>query len=243
MRALIAVVVLLSATLLLSFRAFDGSTRVLRPDDPAVAASPGSSAATLATDPQDIPVTGSVRVVSGPETTLPVPRARVRIRGTAISKTTDASGAFDFTLPPGDYTASVRVPGYLCRAEQFTVRSGVLPPPVVITCGDRLPPSPDTVVYISVDTITGIVSVTPDPLYVAPNDCIAWTSSAGPWAVHFSPISPITHRRIRAAADSTVVGCVRSDVFPGKYSYFVAVAVGDSVYTEDPELIDENEDG
>jgi len=239
MRVVIAVLVLFSATLLLSFRVFDGSTEGPEPSVQTIASGEFTSAG-LSARPQDGRVTGSVRVVSGPDTQA-VQTARVWVSDTRIKGLTDREGQFGFRLPPGDYTARAETPGFDCPPFEFSVLAGESAS-IVFICPDVLVQSPDTV-SISVDTITGIVTVSPDPLYIAPNDCIAWKSSDGPWAVHFSPISPITHRRIRAAADSSVVECVRSDVFPGKYSYLVAVAVGNSIYTEDPELIDENEDG
>jgi plastocyanin len=100
---------------------------------------------------------------------------------------------------------------------------------------------PDTVA-IMVDTVTGRVTVSPDPLFIQPGDSVIWFSNDGPWAVHFNPISPLGVRRLRGATGERNGGLVRANILPGKYSYFVAVAVGSSVYTADPGLIDDGEE-
>jgi len=95
-------------------------------------------------------------------------------------------------------------------------------------------------IAIAVDLTAARVITTPNPCYIRPGDRVEWTCEAGyPFAIHFDPQSPLLHRRLRAPR-GTIGDDVRPDIHPGKYRYLVAVAVGDEIYTEDPELIDEN---
>jgi plastocyanin len=100
---------------------------------------------------------------------------------------------------------------------------------------------PDTVA-IMVDTVTGRVAVSPDPLFIQPGDSVIWFSDDGPWAVHFNPISPLGVRRLRGARGERNGGLVRADNPPGKYTYFVAVEVNGRIFTADPPLIDDGEE-
>ena len=106
------------------------------------------------------------------------------------------------------------------------------------------------------------LSVSPDPLFIVPSQTIEWTvweqgtdgpgdlrlNGSIPFAVHFSPWSPLTYRRLSAELEEdggeylSIIGQVRTTLLPGKYSYFVAVFKDGLVITEDPELIDENGD-
>ncbi len=116
---------------------------------------------------------------------------------------------------------------------------GVAPEPIICV---ETPVTP-TMVRIGVDTTRRTVTVSPDPLYIEPGDSVVWSSPDGyPWTVHFSPISPLSDRRILSSGEEAWGGTVRADVAPGKYSYFLAVAVNGWVFTADPELIDENDE-
>jgi hypothetical protein len=83
------------------------------------------------------------------------------------------------------------------------------------------------------------VVTNPNPCYIRPGDRVEWGCADAPFAIHFEPQSPLLHRRLRAPGGQ-IGDDVRGDIHPGKYRYFVAVAVGNQIYTEDPELIDEN---
>jgi hypothetical protein len=89
-----------------------------------------------------------------------------------------------------------------------------------------------------------IVVVDPNPCYITRWDTVEWFCREGfPFAIHFDPLSPLQNRRLRSveADGGTRVGeAVRRDILPGKYRYLVAVFHEGKIYTEDPELIDEN---
>jgi len=169
----------------------------------------------------------------------PLPGAEVSVVGTGLSTLADPGGHFSFTLRPGSYAVRVRTPGYApARAEVSVESSGLAEPEICIET--QVTPRN---VQIEVDRSRYTVTVSPDPLYIAPGDLVVWSCADGyPWTVHFSPISPLSERRILSPGGEPRGGTVRADVAPGKYSYFVAVAVGDWVFTADPELIDENEE-
>ena len=159
MRAVVAVVVLVLATLLLSFRVFDGSMEAQEPDVPTVA--PGElSSAGVPASAQEGRVAVSVYVAAGPDTQA-VSMAQVWVPGTLTRRLTDEDGQTTFSLRPGVFTARATVPGFSCPPVQFTVRPRESVN-VQIICPVSPAQVPDTVVYISVDTLTGIVSVTPD---------------------------------------------------------------------------------
>jgi hypothetical protein len=107
-------------------------------------------------------------------------------------------------------------------------------------------PIQEVVVTVIPDSARGArVAVSPNPLYIVPGQVIRWrldseTSGAGPFTIHFEPISPLDHRRMHAAAGEPILGQVREFILPGKYRYFVAVLYRGRIYTEDPELIDDN---
>lgn len=188
-------------------------------------------------------IAGRVRLVAGPDT-MALPRVVVWLVGTPHYRLTDAGGEFSFSVPADTYTVRANIAGYRCGVMTVAATPDAVAN-VPVTCVVWPPPDQlvavDTVT-ISVDTRTGIVRAFPNPLYIAPGHCVMWVSTDGPWAVHFSPISPLRHRRVSGAASDYGGGCARTDIFPGKYSYFVAVEVGGRIYTEDPELIDENEE-
>jgi len=84
------------------------------------------------------------------------------------------------------------------------------------------------------------VAVEPNPVYIASGDRVDWTCEAGPFAIHFEPVSPLARRRFWTTGDrNTVGGHIRANNLPGKYRYFVAVLHDGQIYTEDPELIDD----
>jgi plastocyanin len=178
---------------------------------------------------------------------VPFPGAVVSVRGTVVSTTTDSDGRYRLPVPRGSRFMLVQAPGFrtqVFRAPDnstsdfdFTIFDNLV---VVVP----FQASPDTV-RLSVANVQGVqtVVVDPDPLYIAPGDSIFWVSETGPWAVHFLPTSPLYWRRITGGPGDRVGHQVRSDVHPGKYTYFVAVERNDTIFTEDPELIDENGEG
>lgn len=85
-----------------------------------------------------------------------------------------------------------------------------------------------------------IVTVNPNPCYIRRGDTVQWVCEGGhPIAIHFDPLSPLEHRRLRAS-QGVIEEQVRDGILPGKYRYLVAVFSEGEIYTEDPELIDEN---
>jgi len=107
-------------------------------------------------------------------------------------------------------------------------------PPIEITLED---------IVLGRETHT-IVVVEPDPCYITRRDRVEWFCREGlPFAIHFDPLSPLQHRRLRSSeteGGTRVEEAVRGDILPGKYRYLVAVFHNGEIYTEDPELIDEN---
>lgn len=97
-------------------------------------------------------------------------------------------------------------------------------------------------VTISVDARHQALTVEPNPQYISPGDHVTWqmVGEEHPWTVHFTPISPLTHRRVMSTGGAAGAA-VRDPLAPGKYSYFVAAFVEGKIYTADPELIDENQ--
>jgi len=98
------------------------------------------------------------------------------------------------------------------------------------------------------------VRVVVPPVYVSPGDVLTWDFDFDgrklEWAVHFPAPSPLVRivdgrvvpvRRVRFG-DPPVQ--IREDNPAGKYNYFVAVQGPDGkIYTEDPPLIDEGDEG
>jgi len=92
-------------------------------------------------------------------------------------------------------------------------------------------------VEISLNAETGAFSYSQDPVTAAPGDQIEWVCEEGAWSVHFIDRTPLPQQALRAARGSARRLPVRSDAAAGSYKYFVAVAIGDDVFTDDPEVI------
>jgi len=97
-------------------------------------------------------------------------------------------------------------------------------------------------IRILIDESRHALTVDPNPQYISPGDHVTWQMAEEeyPWTVHFTPISPLEHRRIMSEGGPDG-DKVRAPLAPGKYAYFVAALVGGMIYTADPELIDEND--
>jgi hypothetical protein len=237
--ALVAALLLLPLAVL-SFRFLGAAPAEDHPPE----VSDGLAAYEAAVSDEQYALRGIVYSRSGRDST-PLPGATVWLAETVDGVTRDSvvtnpDGVFGFMIAEGAYVLGARLEGWRCDPVGMNIP--IDEQPVVIDC-EPWPPERArdvTVVRLSVDD-DDIVAVDPDPLYIGPGDCVLWFSTDGPWAVHFSPISPLAHRRIRGTGEEPEGGCARDDIFPGKYSYFVAVQKGDFIYTEDPELIDENE--
>jgi hypothetical protein len=68
--------------------------------------------------------------------------------------------------------------------------------------------------------------------------------SAFPFAIHFSPVSPFPYldgageRKNKTKSEPFCLSMrIRDDIEPGYYKFFVALAVENRVYTDDPDLI------
>jgi plastocyanin len=92
-------------------------------------------------------------------------------------------------------------------------------------------------VEISVDTATGTLSYSLDPVLAEPGDQIEWTSDVGGWSVYFVDRTPLNKKSLRARRRGRVRRPVRPDAAEGSYKYFVAVAVGEDVFIDDPVVI------
>lgn len=90
-------------------------------------------------------------------------------------------------------------------------------------------------VDISVDTESGEISYSLDPVRAQPGDHVEWNCEQGAWSVHFIDKTPFAQKKLRGRGPKRLP--IRSDAEDGSYKYFVAVAVGDDVFTDDPEVI------
>lgn len=162
---------------------------------------------------------------------------------------TDSSGRFGFAgVPFGTY--SVALPSL---PEGMWVRNSrrliALEPESSDTVDFQAQPIPEVVITVIPDSAR--VRVSPDPLYIVPGQPVLWRLDpsvdvrpgiTGAFSIQFEALSPLLHRSMRAAAGDSILGQVRDNILPGKYRYFVAVLHGGLIYTEDPELIDDNGD-
>ena len=170
----------------------------------------------------------------------------VTLSGAATAMTeSGAGGQFAFTnLLPGGYTVSVTT-----SPDQFVpnpTQSFTLSPGAAVVQDFSVRQIRYLTVSVNTDPDSASVRVSPDPLIIRSGDSLEWRLEdglRGPFAVQFEPISPLTYRRLRTReGENVLAGRVRWGVFPGSYSYFIAVEIGGVIYTEDPELIDENGD-
>lgn len=74
-----------------------------------------------------------------------------------------------------------------------------------------------------------------NPVYAAPGDLIIWRADDGPWAVHHGPLTPFRVLRIHGRPSQWAGAQVRADATFGKYRYFVAVEIGDTIWMDDPD--------
>lgn len=92
-------------------------------------------------------------------------------------------------------------------------------------------------VVITVDAATGQISYSLDPVEAKRGDHIEWTCEQGAWSVHFIDRTPLNQDRVRGPQGGPRRLPVRQNAEIGSYKYFVAVAIGDDVFTDDPEII------
>lgn len=83
----------------------------------------------------------------------------------------------------------------------------------------------------------GQFSYSLDPVRAARGDQIEWRCESGNWSVHFIGQTPLAQQAVRGRSGNARRLPVRADAANGSYKYFVAVAVGDEVYTDDPEVV------
>lgn len=171
----------------------------------------------------------------------------VRGEGVILSAVTDAAGRYLFPrLAPGSYTVALHdlpTTHWSPQPEMdATVTSGES---AVVDLEVRRP----SVIEITVIPDSARVRVSPNPLYIVPGQRIVWRmdgaldpDSVGAFSIHFEPFSPLLYRSMRTAEGGTILGQVRRIILPGKYRYFVAVWYNGLIYTEDPDLIDDNGD-
>jgi plastocyanin len=92
-------------------------------------------------------------------------------------------------------------------------------------------------VQISFDAETGTFEYSLDPVRAAPGDLIEWNCDQGSWSVHFVSGTPLTQQALRGKRREAKRLPVRPNAEPGTYKYSVAVAIGEDVFIDDPEVV------
>ncbi len=92
-------------------------------------------------------------------------------------------------------------------------------------------------VQITVNTETGEFTYSQDPVNATRGDRIQWSCDQGNWSVHFIDKTPLADKLLRGQRAGPKQLPIRGDAEDGTYKYFVAVAIGEDVYTDDPEVI------
>ena len=92
-------------------------------------------------------------------------------------------------------------------------------------------------VVITVDTESGDFSYSLDPVRATRGDRVEFVSEQGSWSVNFGNNSPFAEARFNGRRAAPRQLPIRGDAADGSYKYFVAVAIGEDVYTDDPEVI------
>ena len=172
--------------------------------------------------------------------------------------TTNAAGGYIFdSLSHGEYSVTLEL-GSGWWSDPAT-RSGKLKPGENLTWDFEINRTTEVMVFLH--SLTGELSVDPDPLRIKPGQEIVWSTPRlidsrgdtvgihsispepdGAFSIQFEPISPLIYRKYKAEAGDAIETQVRTTILPGSYRYFIAVLLDGKIYTEDPELIDENGD-
>jgi hypothetical protein len=92
-------------------------------------------------------------------------------------------------------------------------------------------------VIITVDPETGTFSYSQDPVNARRGDFVEWNCDQGPWSVHFIDRTPSNQDGQRGPRGGPRRLPIRQNAEFGSYKYFVAVAIGDGVFTDDPEVV------
>lgn len=92
-------------------------------------------------------------------------------------------------------------------------------------------------VQISVDVATGKFSYSLNPVFARRGDRVQWTSDQGAWSVTFQQVTPFELKVTRGAPGGLKQLVVKPDAAYGSYKYTVGLAVGNAVFTDDPEII------
>jgi hypothetical protein len=92
-------------------------------------------------------------------------------------------------------------------------------------------------VVITVSTETGDFSYSLDPVRATRGDRVQFISEQGNWSVNFGQNSPFNEKRFNGRRAGPRRLPIRGNTPDGSYKYFVAVAIGEDVYSDDPEII------
>lgn len=92
-------------------------------------------------------------------------------------------------------------------------------------------------VVITVDPATGTFTYSQDPVNAKRGDHIEWNCEQGAWSVHFIDRTPSNQDSQRGPKGGPRRLPIRQSAEFGSYKYFVAVAIGDDVFTDDPEVV------
>lgn len=92
-------------------------------------------------------------------------------------------------------------------------------------------------VTITVDPETGTFSYSQNPVNARRGDFVEWNCEQGAWSVHFIDRTPSNREGQRGPRGGPRRLPIRQDAELGSYKYFVAVAIGENVFTDDPEVV------
>jgi len=93
-------------------------------------------------------------------------------------------------------------------------------------------------VVISVNTVTGALSFSIDPVITEPGDRVMFEGiGVDTWAVTFQGDTPFAGRVIQARGNESRTVPILPNAAAGTYKYDASVTVGGQVFSRDPEIV------
>ena len=92
---------------------------------------------------------------------------------------------------------------------------------------------------ITISLVSGEIKYSEARQKADPGDTIEWNCADGNFAVQFQGLSPAKKRKDKKKKADPLSMVIRNanELAPGAYKYMVAVASGDDVFIDDPEII------